>query len=228
MANGNIQGPYIGTLPARGVGNSVSIVQPQTQARSARMTISNSPQTIVFNAPYAPRTVSYSGFEATYNETTRPDRKPIVTRSGFSLRKMSMELFVGSTNPYETQDERLKTLEDLAQTIDPLIVEYDASTGGKWRITSLSYESVERHPIDNEITRATVMIEFTEIDLKSNMTINQVNNQRPKKVNVKAGDSLAKIVMANYGTDNPFIVKAVAKANDIDDPRHLPKKIILP
>lgn len=223
--------PYIGG----GYGNirnnlagSVEVVRDSTGSRNgARMAIYNVDQASgVFYASFAPRTISYSGFGSAFNETSRPDRKPILTRNGDNLRKMSMELFIGSENMNEDQTVNLNTLEAIALSDSPVLVEYESRTKGNWRITSLTYDSVLRNGED-EITRATAQIEFTEIDYITGNTFNYTA-KRPKKINVVSGMTLHKIAEMYYGTSSPLTINAIAKANKITDRRHLPPKIKLP
>jgi LysM repeat protein len=189
---------------------------------------------LLFKAPYAPKEVTYSGYENVYEEITRPDRKPIVRRSGESLRRMSMQLFVGSPNRQNSVNTELRTLEKLAASRIPLIVEYDPRTYGFWHISSLSYNSVERRVDSDNITRATVDIEFVEVPDPTVFTLNLIKKikytDRPKSYTTKKKDTLESIVKRFYGTTNKNIVKAVAKANNIKNPKHIKpgQKITLP
>lgn len=180
-----------------------------------------------FAAPYAPKSVTYSGFEGVYSETPRPDRKPILTRSGKALRKISMELFIGDELYDESQESALIQLEALAGTVIPLVIEYDPRCAGYWRLTSLSYSSSEREFEMDEISRATATLEFTEVPDPTAITIN-VGRNRPKKYRPKAGESLREIAMTYYGTASPAIISAIMDANGIDNARHIPTSIRLP
>lgn len=201
-----------------------------------RATKGGAKKPIIFAAPFAPREVTYSGYENTYEEIARPDRKPIVRRSGEGLRRMSMELFVGSEDRQESHDEELSILESLAASRLALIVEYDPRTYGHWHITSLSYDSVERNSENDSITRAMVSIEFTEVPDPTEFTLNIITKtqikytDRPKSYSAKKGESLRDIVKKFYGTANNKIIKAVAKANGIKNAKHIKpgQKIKLP
>jgi hypothetical protein len=184
-----------------------------------------------FSANYAPREVNYSGFEGSYFEISRPDRKPILTRASSSLRKISMSIFVGSEDINESFDGDLNTLTELADSRVPIQIEYDPRTAGNWRITSLSFDSVHRRgDSNNEIIRATVSIEFTEIDSYTKTSVNIINTKRPKTYKTPAAMSMFAIARRFYGTTDIGIVKAIAKANGIIDLRHIPpgKKLKLP
>jgi len=192
----------------------------------ARLIIKTVSGNLQWSSKFAPREVGYAGFEATYQEVTRPDRKPILRRSGNMLRKISMDIFVGSFNIEKSIRTDLRTLERLASARRPLVIEYDAHTKGFWHITALSYGSEERTKREsNDITRATVNIEFTEVTDKTEFTINRktriVGTERPKAYTYKKGDTLQKIAKKYYGTTDPLIIKAIAKANKIKNPKHI-------
>lgn len=182
---------------------------------------------IEFRTELAPKTVEYTGHENTYNEVARPDRKPLLRRSGKALRKMNMTLLVlpkiddGYNSMEISIESRLENLEKLAASTKPIIVEYDTRTKGKWSITTLSYTSIERMERTDQISRAEVTIEFTENPDPTPITINQITKgKRPKTYVVKKGDTLHKIVVRFYQTDNARIINAVAKANKIKNPKH--------
>jgi LysM repeat protein len=190
-----------------------------------------------FVTRYAPKEIDYSGFAHTYNESTRPDRKPVLRRSGRSLRKMSMTLFIalptkdGIPSIERSVDHKLDKLETLADSDIPLIVDYEPRTKGTWFITNMSYRSIERAEESDEITRAEVTLEFTETTDKTEFTLNrQKITERPKTYKPKKGETLAEIVKRFYGTSNAKIVAAVAKVNDIKNGQRLKpgKKIKLP
>ena len=180
-----------------------------------------------FRTEFAPKNVDYSGHENTYNEVARPDRQPLLRRSGKALRKMSMTLLLlpkleeGYNSKEVSIEGRLDNLEKLAASRKPILVEYDTRTKGKWSITSLSYTSIERMAGTDQISRAEVTIEFTENPNPTPVTLNQITKgKRPKTYKVKKGDTLVKIVRKFYQTDSAPIVKAVAKANKIKNPKH--------
>lgn len=218
---------------------NVSVVQSRsTTGEGPKLIIRDEKSWTVFNSTIAPREVNYSGYESSYNEVGRPDRKAILQRSGFGLRKMSMEIFIGSADMFDSDvNQQLINLENLAKSIQPIFVEYDPRTASEygWRISSLSYDSVLRDPVTNEITRATASIEFTEIaDKNSTVTLNVVGSgsqRRPKKItSPRGGISLTRVAKQYYGTDSKYIVAAIAKASNIKNPKHVPagKKITLP
>lgn len=192
-----------------------------------------------FKYNYPPKSVEYSGFENTYNEVERPDRQPLLRRSGRTLRKFTMTLLLlpkeeyGLNNKNVSIDDRLENLKALAQTNNPVFVGYDPQTthkGTGWSITSLTFTSIERTKQDDYISRAEVTIEFTERPEKTDVTINKTTKKRRKKYTVKKGETLFKIALKFYQTDNIQIVKAIAKVNDIKNYKHVKtgKKLTLP
>lgn len=202
------------------VPSSVSVTQNVTSSGSkTRLTIYSKNTT--FAAPFAPRKVTYSGYEGVWNEVPRPGRKPILTRSGLNMRKMSMELFVGSADPFRSVDIELKKLAALAEDTDLITVEYDPRCWGNWRISSMTIDSEQRHPDTSEITRATVNIEFTEADDKGiDRSVGVISpDARPKTYTVRSGETLYQIATNLYG--DPTKWTKIADANGIKDPKML-------
>ena len=187
---------------------------------------------IVFTAPYSPKQVDYYVTGRRYNEVDRPDRKPITTSPGISLKQISMDLFIGSINFEDSVDTELATLEKLAQSKSRIIVEYDPRTAGIWNITNLDFKSIERQSGTNIITRAEANIEFTEAvgfgtkgavaslvqgTSQSTSAASTVKNA-PKTYKIKSGDTLSGISTKFYGTPNKW--RQIADANNLD-PRTL-------
>lgn len=136
------------------------------ESERARLIIRTTNRSLTFRAKYAPREVEYSGYESVYQEVERPGRKPLLRKSGEALRRVSMELFVGGSDIEESVNQQLITLESLAATTFPLLIEYEPRTYGQWRIETLSYSSVDRRKTDDGISRALVSITFVEIPPK--------------------------------------------------------------
>lgn len=214
--------------------------RPVPKPLGSRMIIYTSNRSLPpFRAKYAPKEIEYGGYANTYNEVLRPDRKPILRRGGQSLRTLSMELFVGSENINKPVNDELKLLERMSETNVPLLIEYEPRTYGFWRITSLSYTSMERSEwntgngkYDDRISRAIVNIEFTEVVDPSAVSLNVITRQprRPRSIRSKKGDTLAKIAKKYYGTSNIEVVKAIARYNKIKNLKRIPpgRKIKLP
>ena len=141
------------------------LARPQV-VEKARLIIKTDPAGLTFSATYAPREVEYSGFEAIYQEVERPGRKPLLRKSGEALRRISMEIFVGSKDIETSVSPQIRLLERLAESPLPLVIEYEPRTYGRWRIEALSYSSVDRTTSGNQISRALVSIDFVEIPPK--------------------------------------------------------------
>jgi nucleoid-associated protein YgaU len=205
--------------------NNTTVTIPKSVRGSvARLVIhTGKPGGVVFAAPFAPREVDYSGYEGVWNEITRPGRKPILTRAGLNMRKITMSLFVGTADPTQSVNRELNKLEHLAASKELLTIEYDPRCWGSWRISSLTYTSVERLPDDsNEITRATVEITFTEADDKGWDTTDNRDDKtftRPKTYVIVAGDTLGGIARMFY--DNPAKWIKIADANPGIKPKAL-------
>ena len=194
---------------------TVSVIQGKklTVTPSPKLIIRTVTNDISYTPPFAPKQVSYYVTGRKYNEVERPDRKPVTTSPGISLKQMSMELFIGSNNFEKSIDSDLATLEQLAFTKQILLVEYDPRTQGQWNITSLDYESIERQSGSNIITRANVNIEFTEaigFNTKTNvaslvagsasLVASTTSTSNPKTYVIKKGDTLGAIARKHHTT----------------------------
>lgn len=186
---------------------------------TARLVIRTSNRSIVYSAPFAPREVDYSGYEAVYQEVERPGRKPLLRRSAESLRRISMEIFVGSDKIEQTVNGDLVTLENLAKSKLPLVIEYEPRTYGQWHIEALSYSSVDRVEASDGISRALVTIDFVEIPLGAKATTTPTPNpdkDRPRVWTVSKGETLLGIVLKVYGFPTDFVrLRRIAKLNNI-------------
>ena len=212
---------------------TVSVIQGKklTVTPSPKLIIRTVTNDISYTPPFAPKQISYYVTGRKYNEVERPDRKPVTTSPGISLKQMSMELFIGSNNFEKSIDSDLATLEQLAFTKQILLVEYDPRTQGQWNITSLDYESIERQSGSNIITRANVNIEFTEaigFNTKTNvaslvagsasLVASSTSTSNPKTYVIKKGDTLSAISIKFYYTPNKW--RIIADANKLD-PKNL-------
>ena len=79
---------------------TVSVIQGKklTVTPSPKLIIRTVTNDISYTPPFAPKQISYYVTGRKYNEVERPDRKPVTTSPGISLKQMSMELFIGSNN----------------------------------------------------------------------------------------------------------------------------------
>lgn len=182
--------------------------------------------------PYAPREVTYTLGGRQWTEVARDGgRTPLLVNSGTALKKISFQTFLGNEDWEEPVVDVLKALETIYMTSQPLVIQWSSFEEGHWRISSLSVTSQHRQPDSNEITRATIDIEFTRAsDARKNMgpttggkgagtndSKDKDDKKRPKKYKVKKGDTLMKIAMKFYGNHKAW--RKIAKANDIKRPR---------
>ena len=161
----------------------------------------------------APKKITFDSDTGKYNEVARPYSKPLLVKEGSTLRRMKMTLFVGSTNIESSVASTLATLEQLANSDYNLTVTYDDRTAGQWRITKLTYDSVERNSLTNAITRADVDIEFTQMPPGQTYTPPSPNpgTGTGKTYTIKKRDTLRKIIKNEYPGANAAKRKALKK-----------------
>ena len=194
---------------------------------ATKLTISEIGNGASFSTNFPPKEVTFAVDTGSYNEVERPYKKPLLTRKGITLRKMSMKLFIGSTNIEDSVASELAKLETLASSPINLVVNYDSRTFGKWRITKLVYESVERVASTNEISRADAEIELTQL------APSQVYGDPGggggggggKTYKVKKKDTVRKIVNKEYPglskQKKKKIIQKIIKINDLSGPNKL-------
>lgn len=212
----------------------VKASQAINPVRRQRMTIIPEGSSDGFSVPYAPREVSYSDLSAQWDVIQRTGRMPLIMRANDPQTKMAFTLTFG--NPEGTSvSAELRTLTQYARMNTRLRVVYSSWEAGLWRVTSMTISSTLRDPDTNEITRATVDIEFT---LASDITTNigpvsggvytpPGSGLTPiggagggggvRKYTVKKGDTLHKIAIKFYRNSSKW--KTIAKANKIKNPR---------
>ncbi len=181
-------------MPSVTVYNRVSA----TAAPTATLTISELGGINSFTTTLAPKKITYDADTGKYNEVARPYRKPLLVKEGSTLRRMKMTLFIGSTNIEASVVDSLAALERLANSDYNLAVNYDNRTAGQWRITKLTYDSVERSVWTNDITRADADIEFTQMPEAQTYTPPSPGTGTGRTYTVKAKDTLRKIIKTNY------------------------------
>lgn len=142
---------------------SVSTVVPKTDPKTGRpkMVIMGS-NNDSFLVPYAPRGVDHSGFAENVIEIERPGRVSQIAVKSPSLHKMSFSLIIGKKidESIESQLQRLETIVAVGGWITIL---YGKRESGLWKCTQYDYTSVEREPSQNQISRATISMAFTEV-----------------------------------------------------------------
>lgn len=121
---------------------------------------------IRLTVPYAPRTSNHTGFAPVYTEVARPGRHPLVLRTAPGLWKQSFDLFLGNVDLDYPIGRDFLLLKSIAESYEPITIINGPGINRTWRITGLSMDAVERNH-NNQISRATVSIEMTEVvDLK--------------------------------------------------------------
>ena len=184
----------------------------------------------IFKLARAPKEIEYSGFARTYNEAARPDRKPLLRRSGDSLRKINLTFLLAYAQPEDgvpaierSIEDRLSRLRALTEKENALNIKYgrDGHLNGDWAVTNLSFRSLERNARTDEITRAEVTLELTEMPDPVPVGLDKYKpRKRPASIKAKKGDTILKIVKKYYATDNAKIVRAIAKVNNIENIKH--------
>jgi nucleoid-associated protein YgaU len=181
--------------------------------------------------PFAPREVTYSNGARVWTEVTRDGgRAPLLINSATGLKKIAFQLMVTQLDYDHEVTAVLNVLRNLSKKKTPIMIGWSSWEVGHWRITGLSFQSVLRHPSSNEITRATVDLEFTlASDAKAKLgptsggkggDSDQESDDDSKKMptwyTTKEGDTVMKIAMKFYHKQEAW--RIIAKLNDIDDP----------
>lgn len=142
---------------------SVSVVTPKFDPKTGRpkMVIRGS-NGDAYALPWAPRAIDHSGFEENVIEIDRPGRIPQIAVKSPSLHKMSMSFVVGRSTDKSCEQD-LRRLEEIVKVGGWVMVLYGQRESGLWKVTQYGYSSIEREPIQNQISRASVTMSFTEV-----------------------------------------------------------------
>jgi hypothetical protein len=181
--------------------------------------------------PFAPREVTYSNGARVWTEVARDGgRTPLLVNSATGLKKIAFQLMVTDLDYDEVVTSTLNVLRNLAKKKTPILIGWSSWEVGHWRITGLSTQSLLRHKNSNEITRATVDLEFTlASDAKaklgpvsggkggdSDQDSDEDTSKMPTWYTVKKGDTVITIAMKFYHKYEMW--RFIAALNDIDDP----------
>lgn len=199
--------------------------------------------------PYSPSEIQHSNLGSDYATPDRVARQPALIYMNQQLPKMSFDLNVvdkvvnigagggfhalsgGGFLTVQSAMQTITTLQDFARLGIRLKVTYGALESGTWRITSFSVQSLRRDQANNEITQATVSLEFTKVsDVKTGIGPITGGVSPPPSTTppaaapartyvVKKGDTLYAISIKYYGTGAKW--RTIADANGIKDPRKL-------
>jgi nucleoid-associated protein YgaU len=153
-----------------------------------------------------------------------------VLRATASNAARMAQLMVTDLDYDEVVTSTLNVLRNLAKKKTPILIGWSSWEVGHWRITGLSTQSLLRHKNSNEITRATVDLEFTlASDAKaklgpvsggkggdSDQDSDEDTSKMPTWYTVKKGDTVITIAMKFYHKYEMW--RFIAALNDIDDP----------
>ena len=142
---------------------SVQVVVPRYDAKSGRpkMVIMGSNGS-TFEVPWAPRAVTHSGLGEDVVEIERAGRYPELAVKAPQLHKMSFGIVLGRDIGRSVEGD-LKRLEDIIKAGGWVQILYGPRESGLWKNTGFSYDSVEREPVQNQISRASVTLDWTEV-----------------------------------------------------------------
>ena len=142
---------------------SVQIIVPKYDSKSGRpkMILMGS-NGDMFLVPWAPRSVQHSNLGEEVVEVERAGRYPELMVKNPQLHKMSFGITLGKNIGVSIEPD-LKRLEAIVKAGGWIQILYGQRETGLWKCVGFSYESVEREPIQNQISRATVSLDFTEV-----------------------------------------------------------------
>ncbi|HET9144150.1 LysM peptidoglycan-binding domain-containing protein [Actinophytocola sp.] len=114
---------------------------------------------ITFSVAVAPRAITYDNIGQVWVETERSGREPLLLRKGLRLETMAFSfLAIDTANMFAPQAPAVNAIRALAYTRERVIVRYGPQEAGLWRVDDMGYTSELRHPVTNEITRATISV----------------------------------------------------------------------
>lgn len=190
--------------------------------------------------PYSPNEVSHSNIGADYGKVNRASRTDALIYLNEQLPVMSFDLLVADKVQRKDQNGNLVTLsamgtitalQQFAKLGTRLKVIYGSLESGTWRITSLQVSSARRDAFNNEITQASVSLEFTRVSdiiigvgpvtggVQPPPQTTPPAGSQPRTYTVKKGDTLWAISVKFYGTGSKWT--QIADANGIKDPKTL-------
>ncbi|AZS07904.1 LysM-like peptidoglycan binding protein [Gordonia phage Kabocha] len=186
---------------------TVQIVVPKYDARTGRpkMIIMGS-NNDMFEVPWAPREVQHSDLGEDVSEIERAGRVPDIAVKSPKLRKMSFSFVLGRSlnTSCEPEIDRIRAIVNTGGWIQIL---YGPQESGLWKCTNIAIATVEREPVSNQISRATVDMEFVEVP-DSRKTVAKYSNDfnfRDDAVTASISQSivdLAKTVRARNNAGN--------------------------
>lgn len=183
---------------------TVQIIVPKFDSKSGRpkMVILGS-NNDTFEVPWAPREVSHTNMGEDVTEIERPGRFPELAVKAPKLHKMSFSLTLGRSLDVSCEWD-VARLEAIVYVGGWIQILYGTKESGLWKCTGFSYSSIEREPIQNQISRCTVDFEFTAIP-DSRMTVGKYSNDfnfRDDAVTASISESLVHLAMNNRARTN--------------------------
>jgi hypothetical protein len=192
-----------------------------------------------FGALLAPTNVEYSNFGHAWSEIPRDGRSPYLVHSSDNLPKISFTMILAKEDPDWDATPGLKNLNWMASRSTPVTMTYGGYFDSRtWRITSLSFRSIMRHPSTSAITRAEIDLELTmasDVKLSTGPVsggIKKKKNNKSKKPSspkkpapktkyytVKRGDTLSGIAIKLYRDASKW--RKLADRNNIKNPKKL-------
>lgn len=155
---------------------AVSVVVPKYDPKSGRpkMVIQGS-NGDAFIVPWAPRGVTHDGLYENVIEIERPGRVSDLAVKSPGNHKMSFELTIGKDISVSCEPD-LKRLEAIVNVGGWIMILYGLRETGLWKCTSFTYNSIEREPSGNQISRAQVNFNFTEVPDSRKVVAEYSNN----------------------------------------------------
>lgn len=131
-------------------------------AKSERMYLYSETGKVSFSVPLAPREISYDGIGQEWVTAERSGSPPLLLRKGAKLKTISFSILLTDiTSMHTPMTDPLAALEQLAGSLERVLVRYGPQEAGLWRLTECSYDSMLRHHSTNEVTRAAVSLTLT-------------------------------------------------------------------
>jgi len=183
---------------------SVQIIVPKFDSKSGRpkMIIMGS-NGDMYEVPWAPREVAHTNIGEEVVEIERAGRYPEIAVKNPRLRKMSFSFTLGRSLDVSIEKE-LDRLEAIVKIGGWIQILYGPKESGLWKCTNFEYSSVEREPIQNQISRCTVDFEFSAVP-DARVTVAQYSNDfnfRDDAVTASISQSLVDLAKSTRAMTN--------------------------
>lgn len=223
------------TVTITRAGDAADLVVPPVPTRTLKLTSTKKKSVTL---PIAPLPTSHGGFAPSTQSTDRVGRAPLLDVVAPSLGTWSGSITVAYADWATSIDALLQRLEQIAAAGDPVSMAYARPERGLWLITDMSYEVVQRSPDGAAPSRANVSLSMTRTSTTPQLVgparkSPAASSKSPApsasssggKHTVAAGESLASISIAEYGTN--LLWRSIADANGLRDPRRLSPGMVL-